>query len=102
MGIDYNIARFLFYAARKGCSFERTATIGRQCLYLTADDLTHLLHSFGYGPEKQVGHRLLKEGDGYAEPLFDILKTKTLRSSACRPMKVRQTYANSIVQSTPR
>jgi hypothetical protein len=68
MGIDANHSRFLLYAKSQGASFEKTATLGRQGLLATSQQLlTNFLH-FGIPTTTQEAEQLLSEGKGYVEP----------------------------------
>ena len=43
MGVDWHTARFLIAARGSGVDFGRTATLGRQNLFVTKNDLGDLL-----------------------------------------------------------
>jgi len=72
MGLDDKGAQFLLAARRLGVSFERTATIGRQQLYVTPPLLRRRLGAFGIATTAEDTRRLFDE-DGFAEPLLRLL-----------------------------
>ena len=72
MGLDDKGTQFLLAARRLGVSFERTATIGRQRLYLTPPLLRRRLGTFGIATTAEDTRRLFDE-DGFAEPLLRLL-----------------------------
>ncbi len=80
MGIDVHAARLLFHARNCGVSFERTATIGRQALYLSEKNLRRVLRAHGYALTRDEAGDLMRRGNGYAEPLFEILGARDIES----------------------
>ena len=62
MGFDDKGTQFLMAARRLGVSFERTATIGRQRLYLTPPLLRRRLGTFGIETTVVDTRRLFDEG----------------------------------------
>ena len=72
MGLDDKGTQFLLAARRLGVSFERTATIGRQRLYVTPPLLRRRLSAFGIATTAEDTRRLFDE-DGFAEPLLRLL-----------------------------
>jgi len=68
MGLDANSTRFLLHAHKQGVDFSRTAMIGRQGMYLNADELQQNLRDFKF----DIAAKHLIEGD-YAEPFFRML-----------------------------
>jgi len=80
VGIDVHAARLLFHARNRGVSFERTATIGRQGLYLTDKMLRRVLESHGYAATRQEAQRLMLQRDGYAEPILEVLGARDVES----------------------
>jgi hypothetical protein len=73
MGFDSDTTRFLLYAKRNGVDFVRTATIGRQFLYLNAAALASILRDFGYSLTEGSINGLLSAKGGYAEPLLHMV-----------------------------
>lgn len=72
MGFDIHGVRFLLAARASGVSFRRSATIGRQGLHITPEDLGGVLRQFGQ-PLDAAQVRQLYAADGYAEPLLRLL-----------------------------
>ena len=72
MGLDDKGTQFLLAARRLGVSFERTATIGRQRLYLTPRLLRRRLGAFGISTTAEDTRRLFDE-NGFGEPLLRLL-----------------------------
>jgi len=85
MGLDDKATQFLLAARQLGVSFELTATIGRQRLYVTESGLAQRLSAFGMtGTSDTTAQRLLEEEQGYSEPLFRLLgaaRTKSFDAS---------------------
>ena len=75
MGLDDKGTQFLLAARRLGVSFERTATIGRQRLYVTPHWLRRRLGAFGIATTVEDTRRLFDE-DGFGEPLLRLLGAK--------------------------
>lgn len=73
MGLNLNGVRALLHAQLAGVDFSRTATIGRQELQISRDNLAWLL-----GPVNWNLDDLLR--DGYAENLLNRLGAKTVTS----------------------
>jgi len=73
MGIDIHAARLLFHARSCGVSFERTATIGRQVLYLSEKNLRKVLTTHGHPLTRSEVGDLMRQRDGYAEPVLEML-----------------------------
>ena len=67
MGLDANGIKFLLYASSLGVDFAKTATIGRQYLYIEPSRLKEILSSFNYQVEDKHIDSIFKENDGYAE-----------------------------------
>ena len=82
MGLDDKGTQFLLAARRLGVSFERTATIGRQRLYVTPALLRRRLAAFGIVATDEDTRRLFDE-DGFGEPLLRLLgATRTVSIDA--------------------
>ena len=79
MGFDDKGTQFLMAARRLGVSFERTATIGRQRLYLTPPLLRRRLGTFGIETTVVDTRRLFDE-DGFGEPLLRLLGARQIVS----------------------
>jgi hypothetical protein len=73
MGLDINGTRALLYARKQGVDFSRTATIGRQNLYLNVATLTRNLRDFGFETSAKESAHLLSAEKGYAEPFLRLL-----------------------------
>lgn len=70
MGFDVQGIKFLMGAHRSGVSFTRTATLGRQELFISASHLRKILHGFGFPSSDAEARRLAPESGGFAEPLL--------------------------------
>ena len=57
MGIDVNLSKCLLAACRGGVDFSRTVMIGRQGMYLSADDLRKNLSDAGFWLQGEQGNR---------------------------------------------
>lgn len=73
MGIDAKGAQFLLAARGFGVSFARSATLGRQRLFLPPSWLRHRLHAFGIDLEAGRAAELFTAAEGFAEPFFRVL-----------------------------
>ncbi len=73
MGLDDKGTQFLLAARQLGVSFERTATIGRQRLYVSESLLRQRLAAFGMTTSTDTAKRLLEEAGGYSEPFLRLL-----------------------------
>ena len=73
MGLDTKATQFLLAAYRSGASFERTAMIGRQKIYVTPAWLRSRLRASGSELDAAATARLFVEADGFAEPLLRAL-----------------------------
>lgn len=73
MGLDAKATQFLLAARARGVSFDRTATIGRQHLYVTPSWLHRQLRRSGFDVDRREAERLLSESDGFAESLLRLL-----------------------------
>jgi|TARA_B100000686_G_scaffold196765_1_gene203612 SAM-dependent methyltransferase len=83
MGFDDKATQFLLAARRLGVSFEQTATIGRQRLYVTTAGLRQRLNEFGIPTSKNDAQGVLDKNDGYSEPLLHLLgATRTVSIDA--------------------
>lgn len=71
MGLSADGTRFLLYAKTQGVRFTRTATLGRQGLHLTADELGKNLRDFGHDASGAEG--MLRGAGGFAEPFLETL-----------------------------
>lgn len=80
MGIDVHAARLLFHARSHGVSFEKTATIGRQGLYLSERNLRRVLGAHGHKLTHDETAALIRRRDGYAEPVIEILGARSIDS----------------------
>ena len=73
MGVDAKGVQFLLAARRLGVSFTRTATIGRQRLFVTSSWLRRCLSTFGIGLGPGEVRQLFTTASGYAEPFLRVL-----------------------------
>lgn len=80
MGLDARATQFLLAARARGVSFDRTATIGRQHLYVTSSWLHRQLRRSGFDVDRREAERLLSESDGFAEWLLRLLGARKVVS----------------------
>jgi hypothetical protein len=80
MGFDIQGVRFLLSAHRSGVRFERTATIGRQELFVDPTSFRRILKPFGMPSSQTDVTRILSEAGGFAEPLLELLGAQQIRS----------------------
>ena len=73
MGFDTKATQFLLAAHALGVSFDRTATIGRQRLFVPPSWLRRRLRRSGFDVDRRDAARLLSESDGFAEPFLRLL-----------------------------
>ena len=73
MGVDWHTARFLIAARGSGVEFGRTATLGRQNLYVTKNDLIELLREYAVRSETHNDWPSTLE---FADELFRLLGSK--------------------------
>lgn len=76
MGLDYNVVKFLCYAQKLGVDFSDAATLGRQEIAIGPYDLERLLGHFGLSLGRS-SVEMLRETDGYFEPLFKALGSRS-------------------------
>lgn len=80
MGIDINSTRLLFHARDIGVSFHRTATIGRQGLYIAQKDLERILSANGVAAPQEASRHVMTAQKGFAEPLIELVGAATVES----------------------
>jgi SAM-dependent methyltransferase len=85
MGFDVQGVRFLLRAHRSGVQFAKTATIGRQGLFLDLASLQRILRSFGVPKDDAEVTRILTESGGFAEPLLRLLGAEHICSVDASP-----------------
>ena len=73
MGVDAKGVEFLLAARRLGVSFARTATLGRQRMFVAPSWLRRCLRTHGVDPRRSDVRQLLTTAGGYAEPLLGVL-----------------------------
>ncbi len=73
MGVDAKGAQFLLAARGLGVSFARTATLGRQRLFVKPSWLRRCVRGFGTRLDPGDGAERLATADGFAEPFFRCL-----------------------------
>ena len=67
MGLDANGIKFLLYAKSLGVDFEKTATIGRQYIYVAPSEFQNILSSFNYQIDDKDLELIFEENDSYTE-----------------------------------
>lgn len=80
MGLDANGTKFLLFAKDEGVRFTRTATIGRQQLFVDAATLQKQLAAFGVVRRREDIDALVTKGAGFAEPVFELLGASEVSS----------------------
>jgi len=80
MGFDRATIHFLLNAKKQGISLDRVLMIGRQTLYVTAPELHALLIVNGVPATQAHAERLVKQNQGYAEPLLKYLGAGQIES----------------------
>lgn len=80
MGLSIHGTKSLMYAKTQGVCFNRTATIGRQELHLSRDDLRTNLLEFGYTEAAYKANDLMGKAGGFAEPFLEALGAIEIRS----------------------
>ena len=80
MGFDTKATQFLLASRALGVSFDVTATVGRQRLFVTAPWFHRCLRRFGLGVDRRAAVRLLSEADGFAEPFLRLLGARNVVS----------------------
>ena len=80
MGLDFNGTRFLLLAKATGVDFAKSATVGRQSLYLDPGELKKNLHDFGIRKADSEIAALLESAQGYAEPFLRMLGAEEIVS----------------------
>jgi SAM-dependent methyltransferase len=85
MGLDDKGAQFLLAAQRLGVSFERTATIGRQQLFVTARWLRRYLDTFQVEATDTKIKEILTSANGFAEPFLHLLGAQRIVSIDASP-----------------
>ena len=73
MGFNFDGTRFLLYARTQGVRFERTATVGRPELHLSAEALRKNLSDFGYVMSGGEVDEMMRKAGGFAEPFLEAL-----------------------------
>ncbi len=81
MSINYNTARFLIHAVRLGAGFDRTLTLGRQNLTVTARDLADLLRRDGRAAGLDDALRMKAASEGYCESFLQYLGASSVDSA---------------------
>src|SRR5207247_7732974 len=73
MGLDGNGTRLLLYAKRRGLDLRRTATLGRQGLHLSSEQLAKNFSDFGRPLTTKQASVMLESENGYCEPFLNAL-----------------------------
>lgn len=85
MGVDIQGLRFLLGAHSGGVRFAKTATIGRQELFIDLALLQRTLRSFGLAMSDTEVRRILTQAEGFAEPLLQLLGAEHICSVDASP-----------------
>ena len=85
MGLDDKGTQFLLAAQRLGVSFERTATIGHQQLFVTPRWLRRYLGVFQIEATDAKIHEVVSRADGFAEPFLHLLGAHQIVSIDASP-----------------
>lgn len=80
MGVGPEEATFLARAARTGVSFAKTALIGRQSFFLSHRELRAAFALAGEQISVAQAESILRDADGYAEPLLRLLGAEEIVS----------------------
>jgi hypothetical protein len=80
MGFDLQGIKFLLAAQRSGVSFARTATLGRQEMFINQRHLRRVLRGFSVPDSEASARRILDASDGFAEPLLRWLGSEQIIS----------------------
>jgi len=80
MGLDKNGTKFLLYAKLLGVDFAKTATLGRQGLHLSPDDLKENIKIFQYQIEDEMLNNFFINNNGYAEEFIQYLGANYVHS----------------------
>ena len=80
MGLDAKGAEFLLAARELGVSFARSATLGRQRLFLQPSWLRRRLRAFGLDLDARTAAEMVKAADGFAEPFLRFLGAERIVS----------------------
>ncbi|MFK7923123.1 MAG: hypothetical protein AB8H47_14260 [Bacteroidia bacterium] len=80
MGLDTNGIKFLLDAKKEGVSFEKSAMVGRQFLYLDAKELQECFQAFGHQLSLEGAKEILSSHKGYAEKVFTNLGADYIHS----------------------
>ena len=80
MGIDVQGVRFLAYASATGVDLSKTATIGRQGLYVTHRQMRGVLESFGWTVSESEITGICDGTGGYSDALLKYLGAREAHS----------------------
>lgn len=80
MGISLDDAKVLIGLSRKGVSFERTLTLGRQQIFFSPSELRPMLRKTGFSPEAIDRFISRARDTGPAEPFIELLGAKEVIS----------------------
>jgi SAM-dependent methyltransferase len=78
MGVDLNGIQLLIEAQKRGVSFKRMASLGRQGLYVNRHELISVLREAGYAMPQDCVRRLMDPTTKYAEDFFRLLGAKEI------------------------
>src|SRR5438105_2467751 len=85
MGLDEDGITFLLTARSAGLDLTRTATLGRQSIYIQAPSLRNALGRRGIHLSEREVNDILSAGQGYAEPLLARLGASEVYSIDASP-----------------
>lgn len=80
IGINLNGARFLLHAHATGVSFDTTAMIGRQGMYVSRPEIGRLIETFGHHLSQGDLDRICPAGRAFAEGFLEFLGARTIHS----------------------
>ncbi len=80
MALNINGTKFLLLARSRGVDFSRTAMIGRQELFATADQLAANLLLFNYPNALETAAKIVADSGGYAESFLRFLGAAEITS----------------------
>ena len=80
MGINVHGARLLCYARHLGADFEQAATLGRQKLSLSKEQMASTVKSFGYGADDTGLDAIMSGANGYADAFLIHLGARNVHA----------------------
>jgi hypothetical protein len=80
MGVGWPDISFMLAARELGVSYETTLMIGRQWLFADAAKVAHAYEDAGQDIDPGTAERLVRDGGGFAEPIFRELGAREVDS----------------------